>query len=178
MSTLIVYGSTHGFTEMCAQRLAQQLPFDVDTVDLSTHPHPKLASYGVIAVGGSIHLGAIQPIVGEFCERERDALLRHPLALFLSCMKRDEEAAQQFDNAFPLPLRAHAFARANLGGAFYFDRMSLLQRWVVRKIAHVDQTREDLDETALNTFTAQLSRVIHDLELKPVQTPPIPTPVS
>ena len=101
MSTLIVYGSTHGFTEMCAQRLAQQLPFDVDTVDLSTHPHPKLASYGVIAVGGSIHLGAIQPIVGEFCERERDALLRHPLALFLSCMKRDEEAAQQFDNAFP-----------------------------------------------------------------------------
>ena len=172
MSTLIVYGSTHGFTEMCAQRLAQRLPGEVVTVDLSTHPHPDLAAHGIIVIGGSIHLGTIQPVVGEFCAQERDALIRHPLALFISCMKRDEEAAQQFDNAFALRLRAHAFATAHLGGAFYFDRMTLLQRWVVRNVVHVDRSTEELDEFALNAFTAQLSRAIRNLDSpRPLSAP-------
>ena len=163
MSTLIVYASTHGFTEMCAHRLAQQISGAVDIVDLSTHPHPELDNHAIIVVGGSIHMGLIQPIVGAFCERERDALLRRPLALFLCCMKRGEEAAQQFDNAFPLRLRAHAFARAELGGAFYLDRMSILQRWVVRKLAGTTDSVEDLHEEALADFTTLISQRVQDL---------------
>ncbi len=164
MSTLIVYASTHGFTEMCAQRIARQLPGQVQTVDLTTHPHPDLHKAGVIVVGGSIHLGGIQPVVGAFCEHHRDSLLRHPLALFISCMKRDEEARDQFDNAFALRLRAHAFAAAILGGAFYFDRMSMLQRWVVRKMIGANETIEHLDHDAIQSFIAAIAHRLETLE--------------
>ncbi|WP_221029102.1 flavodoxin domain-containing protein [Actomonas aquatica] len=166
MSTLIVYASTHGFTEMCAQRIARELPGPVETFDLSTHPHPDLSRAGVILIGGSVHIGAIQPAVGEFCERYHDRLLRHPLALFISCMKQDEEAAEQLEAAYPLRLRAHAFATARLGGAFYFDRMSMLQRWVVKNMAGVKKSVEDLDTAMLQSFIATTCRQIRLYERK------------
>lgn len=171
MSTFIVYASTHGFTEMCAQRIARQIPGDVELVDLTTHPHPDLKRAGVVIVGGSIHMSSIQPAVSSFCDYHQDSLLRHPLALFMTCMKRDEEAAQQFDNAFPLRLRAHAFATAHLGGAFYFDRMSMLQRWIVRKVTGIHQTTEDLDSIAMEDFTARLSTRVLQLRDDRAQRP-------
>ncbi len=162
MSTLIVYASTHGFTEMCVHRIARQLPGTVQLADLTTHPHPDLDQAGVVVVGGSIHLGSIQPVIATFCEHRRDSLLRHPLGLFICCLKHNEEAHDQFDNAYALRLRAHAFATAMLGGALYFDRMSLLQRWIVRKTTGLNESIVELDAEALQDFTeAIIAQVRH-----------------
>lgn len=170
MKTLIVFASTHGFTEMCAQRIRSKLIGQVSLTDLAHDPHPDLTESDLRIVGGSIHAGRIQPSVRAFTHRREAELCERPLALFLACMKQDREAEQQFVDAFPGSLRHHAITRALVGGAYYFERMNFIQRWVVRRLTGVTQTEEHLDEGQLTGFVDTLNHLLE----QHVEAPRIP----
>jgi menaquinone-dependent protoporphyrinogen oxidase len=136
MRVLIAFRSRYGTTEACSRSLAGQLEAETQCIDLSRRGRPDARLFDVVLIGGSIYGGKIQREVTWFCERSREPLLQRRVGLFLCCLYRGERAQGQLQAAFPPWLTAHAFASGLFGGALRHDRLSLLDRLLVRGIAH------------------------------------------
>jgi menaquinone-dependent protoporphyrinogen oxidase len=136
MRTLIAYRTKYGTTAECARTLAQKIGGEVTLADLAREPRASAAGYDVVLIGGSIYGGKIQRQVVSFCERNRPALLAGRAGLFLCCLFTGEEAAVQMQASFPDWLLAHAFSRVFPGGRVTYDRLSLLDRLLVRSLPH------------------------------------------
>jgi len=76
MSTLIVYASSHGCTEKCAQKVSDQLASKSYLLNLKRSNPDDLNRYDTILIGGSIHVGKMQKAVKKFCENHLDGLLQ------------------------------------------------------------------------------------------------------
>lgn len=136
MKTLIVYCSRYGTTADCARSLAEKVGGDTALADLGRGPWPSVEGFDVVLIGGSIYAGRIQRQVSSFCERNRKGLLAAKVGLFLCCLYTGEEAVMEMQSAFPDWLLAHAFGRALAGGQIRMDRLSFLDRLMVRAIPH------------------------------------------
>ncbi len=132
MKVLIAYRTRYGTTAGCAQRLADRIGAEASLVDLRGRVRPAVAAADVVLVGGSIYGGRIQREVPAFCERERGLLLERPVGLFICCLYRGERAVAELASSFPEWLQAHAFARAWLGGEVHPERLTLLDRLLLR----------------------------------------------
>jgi menaquinone-dependent protoporphyrinogen oxidase len=158
MKTAIVYATTHGCTETCAQKLAAKMPGEVVRFNLGEKPQIDPANYDLILIGGSIHAGKIQGTVRKFCAAHLPLLLQKRTGLFICCMETGQKAGQQLDQAFPAELKNHASATGFFGGGFDFERMNILQRAIIKKIAKVDHTVNNIDEQAINRFAEDLAK--------------------
>ncbi len=153
---LIVYATQHGCTEKCAMKLRQQLNGDVELINLKQRKPDALESYETIIIAGSIHAGQIQKQVKKFCEEHLDELLKVELGLFLCCMYDGEIAQQQFQNAFPKQLIAHAKATGIFGGEFDFEKMNFFEKAIIKKIAKVEQSISKIDEQSIQSFSRKI----------------------
>jgi menaquinone-dependent protoporphyrinogen oxidase len=158
MKTAIVYATTHGCTETCAQKLAARLPGDTDRFNLKEKPQISLANYDRILIGGSIHAGRIQGSVRRFASGNLPVLLQKRIGLFICCMEKGEKARQQLDQSFPAGLLEHASAAGLFGGGFDFERMNFLQKAIIKKIAKIDHSVNNIDEQAINRFAEKLAK--------------------
>jgi len=158
MNTLIVYSTTHGTTEECAQLLAEQLQGDVTLNNLKKQSHPDLSPYTTVIVGGSIHAGQIQKRVKKFCESNTTTLKEKRLALFLCCMEEGETAQTQFDNAFPEELRRRAKTSGLFGGAFDFNKMNVIYKFITKKVAGVTESISKINGNNIAAFAAELNK--------------------
>jgi menaquinone-dependent protoporphyrinogen oxidase len=92
--------------------------------------------YDVVLIGGSIYAGKLQRKVVAFCEKNRFALLQRRVGVFLCCLYQGEEALMQLQAVFPDWLLAHSFARVLPGGEVHYDRLTFLDRLLVRSLPH------------------------------------------
>lgn len=161
MKTLIAYSTTHGCTEKTALELQSLSPDLIEMVNLKINPDPDLSEFDRIIIGGSIHAGKIQKRVKEFCQKNMEILISKELGLFICCMEEGETAQQQLENAYPEDLRNHAKATGCLGGEFDFERMNLLQKFIVRKVAHVDKSVSRINYPAINEFSNKMDKVFN-----------------
>ena len=161
MNTLIVYATTHGTTEKCAQFLAEQLQGHVTLNNLKKQSHPDLSPYTTVIVGGSIHAGQIQKRVKKFCESNTTTLNEKRLALFLCCMEEGETAQNQFDNAFPGELRRRAVTSGLFGGEFDFSKMNVFYKFITKKVAGVTESISKINENNIAAFAAELNKQEH-----------------
>ena len=136
MRVLIAFRSRYGTTEACSRSLAEKLKAEAECVDLARSSLPDARLFDVVLIGGSIYGGKIQREVTWFCERSREPLLQRRVGLFLCCLYRGERARAQLQAAFPSWLTTHAFASGLFGGALRYDRLKLLDRLLVRGLAH------------------------------------------
>lgn len=157
MSTLIIYESKHGCTEKCANMLKDQLNEDTTLINLKKHKNPELSSVDNIVIGGSIHAGNVQKRVKSFCQKNLELLKEKKIGLFLCCMEDGEKAQQQFKNAFPHELIAHAAATGLFGGEFIFERMNFLERHIIKKIAKIDKNISKISEEAIQQFAHSMN---------------------
>ena len=154
--TLIVYASHHGFTRKCALLLKEKLGERADLSELKGK-QPDPTSYQCILIGSSIHAGSIQKSIKRFCFHQQPLLLKRKIGLFLSCMEEGEKAQQEFDEAYPDWLRNHARAKAIFGGAFDFERMNAIERFIIRKISGVNESVERFDPTKIDQFIKEIT---------------------
>jgi menaquinone-dependent protoporphyrinogen oxidase len=154
----IVYSSKHGTTAQVAGLIAQHLG-GAALIDLRTSPHPDLDLVGCdrLAVGGPIYAGRPDKPLRAFLQAEAGALLARPLALFACGMEADPAKREaQLELAFPEALRAHALGTWFCGGAFCFDRMTRLERAVIKKVKGVTESVTALDADAIASVAAAL----------------------
>jgi len=156
MKRLIVYDTKHGCTAEVVEEMRRHWAGEPTVILLKQADIPDLEGFDQVIVGGSIHAGQIQKSVKQFCETHRDRLLSKPLGLFLCCMD-DEKGQAQFESAFDVMLRNHATATGVLGGAFDFEKMNRIERFIVKKVAGATATVKRLDEDAIARFAETMN---------------------
>ena len=102
-------------------------------------------------------MGQIQKKVKNFCDKNLKALLGKKIGLFLCCMDKDKKQ-EQFDNGFSEALRNHSIAKGMLGGEFVFERMNFFEKLIVKKIVHINETKSEIDNNAIEKFIEDLKR--------------------
>lgn len=159
MKTLIVYSSRHGTAQKIAHLLSMEIRHgQARLLDLRTESAPEnLESYEQVIIGGSIHYGNIQRAIQKFCRDHENELLHKRIGLFL-CFMNDEQAQEEFDRAYPVTLRNHARALGLFGGEYLFEKMNMLERFIVSKIAHENETTYHIDEAAVESFILKMNQ--------------------
>jgi menaquinone-dependent protoporphyrinogen oxidase len=159
MSTAIIYTTNHGTTETVARKIKDRLnDTSVELIDLKNRKHINPSDYNKIILGASIHAGQIQRRVKKFIQKYEQALLQNPLGLFLSCMD-EEKAREQFNNAFPESLRNHAKSRKLTGGEFKTERMSGIEKFMVKKVAGITESVSNIKEDKIEELAAEMSKI-------------------
>ena len=156
MKTLIVYATHHGCTKNAALSLKDRLEGDVEVVDIKKGV-PGIDGVSTVIVGGSIHAGKIQRAIKGFLKKHRKKLTEKRLGLFLCCMYEGEQAKTQFEQAYPKELRESAVATGLFGGEFDFEKMSGLERVIVKKVANVTESVSKVNENAIDEFAKTIS---------------------
>jgi menaquinone-dependent protoporphyrinogen oxidase len=132
MKVFIGFRSKYGTTEACARALAERIKAETALADLRIRHTPDVHAFDVVLIGGSIYGGRIQREVTSFCERRGELLLKRKVGLFICCLSQGEHAREQLQAAFPEWLAAHAFARSVFGGELRYDKLTLLDKLLVR----------------------------------------------
>ncbi|MGI6115003.1 flavodoxin domain-containing protein [Luoshenia tenuis] len=157
MKTYIIYTTRHGAAAFCAQQIAQQLPGEVRLLDLGEWMPAALPEADRYILGGSIYMGMAQKALKAFCGKFADGLLQKPLGLYLSCMGVEEDMVQrQMVDAFGQRLMGHAKVSVNLGGAFDFDKLGRMERFIVRQ---VDKAMRKQGKEGLGSLKGQVSAI-------------------
>jgi menaquinone-dependent protoporphyrinogen oxidase len=156
MNALIVYATSHGCTESCASKLKSLLSGTSDLFNLKKDDVPDISAYDAVVIGGSIHAGRVQSAVRKFCGKNESALSAKKLGLFLCCMETGEKGQKQFGSAFPESLRRNAAAQGIFGGEFRFEKMRGFEKWITKKVAHIDGDVSTIDDEKIRGFAEKI----------------------
>ena len=152
MNTLIVYMTHHGTTRKVVDRLVNGINTGTThAVDLEKNESPEFSGYDSVIIGGSIHIGQIQPRIKRFCEQHKETLLGKKLGLFI-CFMNQELAKQEFDNAYPEELRNHATAKGLFGGELLMEKMNLIEKFMVSKVGKESKSKSQINYEAIDEF--------------------------
>ena len=157
MKVLVAYRSKYGTTESCAHALAERIRAETTLVDLRFRRTADLGAFDVVLIGGSIYGGRIQREVTSFCESRSDLLLKRKVGLFLCCLSQGEHAREQLQAAFPDRLSAHAFARSLFGGDLRDDRLTFVDRLLVRGLPRPPRGTSLIDTNAIAAMADQVN---------------------
>ncbi len=155
MKTLIAYSSKYGTALLCAQSLQSQIGGEVTLVNLADQ-QPDPSEYDQVIVGGSIYFGQIQHTTRDFCQHWEKQLLSKPLGLFVCCAQT-EKYQEQLTAAFSEKLRSHARFTSTLGYAYDFKKMRFIDRLIIKKVAKVSESRQQLDQEAIRELAAAMA---------------------
>ncbi len=158
MKTIIIYTTNHGCTEKVVSELSQKISGEITVIDLIDNPNPSFAEYDRIIIGGSIHAGKIQKRVRDFCSSNLGNLRSKEIGLFICCMYEHKVALEQIKNAFPEELHQMAKSEAILGGEFNFGKMNFMEKMLVKKIAHVNQSVSRIDHQSIEDFSERMEK--------------------
>ncbi len=141
MKTAVLYTTTYGTTQRCAEALVAAIGQGSQSFDLKRYPEPNLQEFDAVIVGASVYVGKIQPAAEAYLKSHEDELLRKPLALFL-CGMQEKEMSNQLQNNFSESLKKHAKPLVWLGGAYPLKKMSFMHKLMVKTIAKVTDEQE------------------------------------
>jgi len=153
MKNLIIYATKTGYVTECVEKLSGMLKGEVDTINLAGRP-PAVdpGRYDRIMIGGSIHAGKIQKVVKKFCAAHSPLLATKQLGLFFACLTPPEKAGQYFDDNFPPSLVVQAKAKGFLGGAVYYERLSPIERFIMKKISGTPENFSRPNDAGIEEF--------------------------
>ncbi|HEY5557957.1 flavodoxin domain-containing protein [Acetobacterium sp.] len=123
MKTMILFGSTYGYTQECATKLTKDLGGEVLLVN-AKDKIPSLEDYDTILIGGSIYMGQIQKKIKEYCISNEEVLKNKNLGFFVSS-GIPENFDTNIKNAFPESLLKSALSIENFGGELRTEKMKL-----------------------------------------------------
>ena len=152
MSTLIVYASKYGCTEKCAKLIAGEIKGEVGLINLKQVKAINLSNYNKVIVGGSIYIGKIQKDVTEDCTKNLEELKQKKIGLFICGMVEGEAINNELNQNFPLELLEIAVAKEYLGGEFLIDKMSFMDKVIIKKVSKVTANKSNILEDKIHEF--------------------------
>ena len=145
MSLLIVYSSKYGATEKTAEHLVKFYGNEAYLLNLKNRLKQdlNLEKYDSIALGGSIYVGKIQKEIKKFCDKYQNEILKKKLGLFICCGS-DDEIDKYFKDSFGNELFSHSVYNAHFGYEYNFERMTFLNKIIVKKIAGINKSESNI----------------------------------
>lgn len=144
MKTLIVYATNTGTTEKAARKINERLKDKADIVNLKDNKMPDIRDYDFIAIGGSVSMGRIQRSVKRFIIKNREALKKKQMGLFIAC--GEKESLEEYFKTILEDLRGSAVFAVSIGYAYYLEKLNPITRRIITSLAHVTKTTEAFDE--------------------------------
>ena len=139
MKSLILYDSKTGCTKKCAtyihiQNNAEMLHINdfKDNID----------NYDKIVLLSPIYMGQIKKTIKSFIDIHHDQLLTKKLTICLCAMNMDEYEVM-LENNFDQDILSHANI-VHAGGAYYFDKLNFIYRFIVKKITGITKSTETI----------------------------------
>lgn len=161
MKTLIAYASRYGTSEKVAGLLAERLAGSTQMVNIVEQSNVEWATIDHVIVGGSIRMGKVQTELTTWLDTFEAELLKRPLGLYLCAGTPTEiERKRELEGAYKEALRNHAYFVEVVGHGYDFDRMSFLDKAIVRMMAKQTVNSLNLEETKIDELVelAQASR--------------------
>ena len=156
MRAAIFYSSKHGTTEKISNYIKERLDgYDIELIELTGANLPEVNEYDLVILGGSIHVGKIQDSISEFCSLRESELLYKKVGLFI-CGMLDEKLQEEFDNAYSDTMKEHSIASGIFGGELLFEKMNILERFVVKRVTKVSSTVSKIDYHSIDEFIEKI----------------------
>jgi len=158
--TLIAYGTRYGSTEECFDILINELKDkNVKIINLKTAKEEvDLSKYDKIIIGGPINAGKLNKHVRKFVEKNVQALLNKKIGLFVTHIAPEEEAVKYFNANFPLKLVEKAKIKSCFGGALYFERLSPLERPILKMIVKSSENINRINKENIIEFAKIINK--------------------
>ncbi|SFG84156.1 flavodoxin domain-containing protein [Sporolactobacillus nakayamae] len=155
MKTVILYATKYGSTEEVARRLREQLDGEVDLVNVVMDSFHAPVSYDTVILGGSVYMGKIQKQLTNYIRKNIDVLEQKRIGLFI-CAAHPEEKKRiiELQQAFPTSLNQRATAKAVLGYTINFDKMSFIDKFIMRKIKGDNKNVAEFYDDRIKSFSA------------------------
>ncbi|HRS54092.1 MAG TPA: flavodoxin domain-containing protein [Bacteroidales bacterium] len=159
MKISFVFSSRHGTTEKITNIIASHFNNEnIDIIDLKKIKSINIKDADIIILGASIHAGRIQKEMKKFCLKNISTLQQKHIALFICRMFKENEVAE-FENAYPEVLRKNSIANGILGGELLFEKMNFIEKFLVKKIAKINNSVSDIDNKAIEDFINKIKSV-------------------
>jgi len=149
MSKLIIYTSKKGCTEKCANFIHNQHP-ESDLVSISKDT-VSLNNYDEVIIGSPIYMGMINKKIKQFLSQNEEILKTKTIKVFL-CGMNNTEKEKVFETNFSKDLLTKIELIDYVGGAYDFERLNFLQKFVVKKIANVTSSIENINYELLKKY--------------------------
>ncbi len=143
MKALVLYASKYGAAEKCAEAFKAAIGDEADCMKLKKHAEVNIDHYDAVILGGSIYMGKVQRQVLDFVKHYEKKLLRMGFGFFLSCGS-EENAEMYMKQILGERLYTHAVIKAELGYGYNLQRMGFFNRFIVKKMVHIEQPVEAL----------------------------------
>lgn len=146
MKTLLLYNTKNGATKKCAKYIEQN-GNNVKVYHV-TEFKEDLTAYKQVLIGTPVYMGNYDKKIKQFIEKNIDSLLKVKLIIYVCCMN-EKETDEVVKNNLPFEIIEHAEIY-HVGGAYYFDKLNWIQRFIVKKIAKIKETKERFDYNLLD----------------------------
>ncbi|HHU81535.1 MAG TPA: flavodoxin [Firmicutes bacterium] len=159
MKILIVFASKYGFTQKAAEKLRGELSagkHGVTLINLEEELPAGLETFDAVVIGGSIYAGLIRPEVRKFCRENLAALTGKRLGLFVCC-GLENKAEEQIKAVFPRELLDRATATGYFGYAVNYEKMSFIDRIIMRLVSGQKENQFCLREENIKKFASMLA---------------------
>lgn len=157
MSTLIVYASKYGCTEKCANLIKKELRGQVDIMNLKNVKDIDLSAYDRVIIGGSVYIGKVRKEVTVFCSNNLNKLAGKRIGLFLCGMAEGEAINTELNGSFPPELLKMAHVKEFVGGEFILDKMSFLDKTIVKKVSKTTSNKSNILVDKIHEFAQAMN---------------------
>ncbi len=156
MKVLIAYSSKYGSTKSCAVKLAENLRYDTEIIDVQkSKPDPRV--YDAVIIGSPVYMGKLNKPAAVYCELYREQLLDKPLGLFICHMDRDKDSDEQLASVYPADILSHSRVNKGFGGAYLVSNMNIFYKMIIKKAAGVTQDKRDIFDDQIKLFAEQFN---------------------
>lgn len=160
MKTLIIYGSTYGYTRDCVKKLSELIKGEISIVNVSKDAILPIDEFDNVIIGGSILMGHIQKKLKAYCASNVDLIKNKRLGLFLCC-GLPENFEQNMKNVFPEELIEKAIAIECFGGELRTEKMNFAHKMLTEMMKKVAAKEDKEPIKQMPENIAKLAAIIN-----------------
>ncbi len=138
MKTLILYKSKKGMTKKLAELVNQEVK-SADLYNLNDFK-ADLNNYERVIIGSPVYIGKIDKQMKKFIDNNFSSLNNKSTRIFLCGMNYDN-TQDVIDLNFS-DEQAKAFRIDYIGGAYNFEKLNFLQKFIIKKVSGETKSRE------------------------------------
>jgi menaquinone-dependent protoporphyrinogen oxidase len=150
---LLLYETKKGMTQKLAQLLKESVS-DMDVFEAKKF-NGRMNQYDSIILGTPIYMGKINKHIKKVMNEKANILSDKKTAIYLCGMGMEDEP-QVIMNNFTKKEIDHYFIHY-LGGAYNFERMNFLQKFIIKKLTGESQSKEIVLEKKMKELINYIS---------------------
>lgn len=153
MSILILYLSRHGTVEEVVKMMKNISGEKVDIKKLDSHiTGAVLDKYDSLIVGGAIRMEKAPRKLIKFVRQYAHYFKEKKSGVFLCTLTEPRKAGHYLEETYPPEVLENCHATGLFGGAVKYEKMSPMEKTIMKKITGIDKSYSKLDTDRIAAF--------------------------